>query len=69
VEETEARRAEGRTAWGNRAINTCGSYSTAETKAILAWRVGKRDGLNADEFIEDLSRRTNGAVSGHDGRA
>jgi len=29
----------------------------SETKAILSYRVGKRDGLNAYEFIEDLSRR------------
>jgi len=29
----------------------------SETKAILSYYVGKRDGLSAYEFIEDLSRR------------
>jgi transposase-like protein len=29
----------------------------SEAKLILSWRVGKRDGLNAYEFMEDLSRR------------
>jgi IS1 family transposase len=29
----------------------------SEAKLILSWRIGKRDHLNAYEFIEDLSRR------------
>jgi transposase-like protein/IS1 family transposase len=29
----------------------------SDAKLIISWRVGKRDGLNAYEFIEDLSRR------------
>jgi hypothetical protein len=29
----------------------------SEAKLIMAWRVGKRDHLNAYEFMEDLSRR------------
>ena len=29
----------------------------SETKAVLSYRVGKRDAVNAYEFIGDLSRR------------
>lgn len=29
----------------------------SQSKAILSYRVGKRDGLNAYEFVEDLSQR------------
>ncbi len=29
----------------------------SETKAVLSYYVGKRDGLSAYEFLEDLSRR------------
>ena len=32
----------------------------SETKSVLSYRVGKRDGQNADEFIGDLRRRIAG---------
>ena len=44
-----------------KAINTPTSHLAGTQKAIISYRIGKRDGHNTDEFVQDLHQRVLGA--------